>query len=90
MSLSQYLIITVIDISITSADKTDIGISLLPNIGIGICPKNPILVGPQLVKQPKSHILTSLANQTISEETEDHYPVFYNAFAQSAQSAVTL
>ncbi len=29
-----------------SADVLDIGIVLLPNIGIGIGPKNPILVGP--------------------------------------------
>ncbi len=36
------------------------------------------------------HILPTLANETIIEETEDYYPVFYPAFAWSAQSAEVL
>ncbi len=35
------------------------------------------------------HILPTSANEIISEETGDYYPVFYNAFAWSAQSAKT-
>ncbi len=34
--------------------------------------------------------LTYGANETISGETEDYNPVFYNAFARSAQSAEML
>ncbi len=37
-----------------------------------------------------SHILPTSANETISEEIADYYPVFYYAFTQSAQSVETL
>ncbi len=30
--------------------------------------------------------LTYITNETISEENEDYYPVFYNAFFRSTQS----
>ncbi len=36
------------------------------------------------------HILPTRANETISKEIGDFYPVFYNAFAWSARSAETL
>ncbi len=36
------------------------------------------------------HILLTSANETISEETGDHYPVLHDAVAQSAQSAEKL
>ncbi len=36
------------------------------------------------------HILPWSANKTISYQTGDYYPVHYNAFARSAQSAETL
>ncbi len=35
-------------------------------------------------------VLPTLANETIVKEIEDNYPVSYNAFARSAQSAETL
>ncbi len=35
------------------------------------------------------HILPTHANETISKEIEDYYPVLYSAFAGSAQSAET-
>ncbi len=36
------------------------------------------------------HILATSANETISEKTGDYCPVFYNVFAQFAQSAEML
>ncbi len=36
------------------------------------------------------HILPTLANETIGKELGDYYPVFYNVFARSAQSAKML
>ncbi len=35
------------------------------------------------------HILPTSANETVGEEIGDYCPVFYNASAQSAQSAET-
>ncbi len=35
------------------------------------------------------HILPTLANEIIGEDTGDYYPVFYTAFARSAQSEET-
>ncbi len=37
-----------------------------------------------------THILPTSANETISEEIGDYYPVFYDAFARTTQSAETL
>ncbi len=37
-----------------------------------------------------SHILLTSGNETIGEQTGDYYPVCYNAFTHSAQSAKTL
>ncbi len=36
------------------------------------------------------HIFNTSANETISEEIGDYYPIFHNVFAQFAQSAETL
>ncbi len=38
----------------------------------------------------KPHILSTSANEVIGKETGDHYSVFYNDFARSAQSAQML
>ncbi len=48
------------------------------------------LVMKHLNLTPMPHILPALAIETISKETGDYYPVFYNAFARSTLSAETL
>ncbi len=45
-SMHCYIQCVYIYIYILSANMSDIVIYLLPNIGIGICPNNPISVGP--------------------------------------------
>ncbi len=44
--------------------------------------------GQELILMP--HILPTSTNETISKEIGDYYPVFYNTFARSVQSAETL
>ncbi len=44
---------------------------------------NWLQISLNLILMP--HILPTSAYETISEETEDYYPVFYNDFAWAAQ-----